>query len=235
MKNGIRLTGLALAATALLSASGFALAQRGSAPGPVRFRLKSPVVMNNGSALPVEYTCDGESASPPLTWSNPPAGTKSYALTMHHIPPGDEAEHVYMVLYNIPASVTALPKNVKDIGTWGAHTMRGLAAGYTPPCSGGGGAKIYTITLYALSVPEVKVEAAKGGLATMQQLREAIRGKVLDSTYLDVTYLRANSGAEPAAGGGMGGGGGMGAAGGGTRGGAPEEGAQRQGMQPGGP
>lgn len=230
MKTGMRQAGIALLSAVLLSATGLALAQRGSAPGPVRFRLKSPVVMNNGSALPVEYTCDGESASPPLTWSNPPAGTQSYALTMHHIPPGDEAEHVYMVLYNIPASVTALPKNVKDIGTWGAHTMRGLGAGYTPPCSGGGGAKIYTITLYALSVPEIKVEAAKGGLATLQQLRDAIRSKVLDSTYLDVTYLRASNGAEQGGAGGMGAaGGGMGA--GGARGAGPEDGAPRQGMQ----
>lgn len=216
-----------LLAAALLAATGLVLAQRGAEPGPPRFRLKSPVVMNNGSALPVKYTCDGESASPPLVWSNPPAGTKSYALTMHHIPPGDEAEHVYMVLYNIPATVMSLPENVKDVGTWGAHTMRGLAAGYTPPCSGGGGAKIYTITLYALSVPEVKVEAAKGGLATMQQVREAIRSKVLDSTYLDVTYLRASE--AGAAGEGMGGGAGMGAGGmgGGAAGGmGPAPGAQ---------
>jgi len=227
MKAGFRTVGVTLVAAALLSAAGLALAQRGSAPGPARFRIKSPVVNNNGGSLPVEYTCDGASASPPLTWSNPPAGTQSYALTMHHIPPDDEAEHVYMVLYNIPANINALPKNVKDIGTWGAHTMRGLGAGYTPPCSGGGGMKIYTVTLYALSVPQIKIDAPNG-LATMQQLREAIRGKVLDSTYLDVTYLRA-SGSESAAGGMGGGAGGMGAGG-------PEGGArQGQGMQAGAP
>jgi Raf kinase inhibitor-like YbhB/YbcL family protein len=225
MNSRIRTLTIALLTTAMLSAAGQALAQRGSAPGPVRFRLKSPVVNNNGGSLPVKYTCDGESVSPPLVWTNPPAGTQSYALTMHHIPPGDEAEHVYMVLFNIPPSVNSLPENVKDIGTWGAHTMRGLAAGYTPPCSGGGGAKIYTVTLYALSVPQLKIDAPNG-LVTMQQLRDAIRGKVLDSTYLDVTYLRANS--TEASSTGMGTGGGAGGTGA-RSGGAPAEGAARQG------
>ena len=178
-----------LLATGLMSLSGMALAQKGSAPGPVRFRLKSPAVPNNGGALPIKYTCDGESISPPFTWNDPPEGTKSFAMTMHHIPPGDEAEHVYIVLYNIPANVRALPENSKDIGTWGQHTMRKKETGYTPPCSGGGGAKIYTATLFALSVPELKIDAPPG-LATREQLLAAMQGKVLASTYLDVTSLR---------------------------------------------
>ncbi len=178
-----------LLATGLMSLSGMSLAQKGSAPGPVRFRLKSSAVPNNGGALPIKYTCDGESISPPFTWNDPPEGTKSFAMTMHHIPPGDEAEHVYIVLYNIPANVRALPENSKDIGTWGQHTMRKKETGYTPPCSGGGGAKIYTATLFALSVPELKIDAPPG-LATREQLLAAMQGKVLASTYLDVTYLR---------------------------------------------
>lgn len=186
----------------LLSLTGAALAQKGAPPGPVRFRLKSPAVPNNGGSLPIKYTCDGESVSPPFTWNEPPAGTKSFAMTMHHIPPGDEAEHVYIVLYNIPADARALPENSKDIGTWGQHTMRKKESGYTPPCSGGGGAKIYTTTLYALSVPEIKIDAPPG-MATKEQLLAAIKGKVLDSTYMDVTYLRGAN-APNASGSGMG-------------------------------
>ena len=173
----------------LLSLTGVTLAQKGAPAGPARFRLKSSAVPNNGGALPIKYTCDGESVSPPFNWINPPEGTKSFAMTMHHIPPGDEAEHVYIVLYNIPADVRALPENSKDIGTWGQHTMRKKESGYTPPCSGGGGAKIYTATLFALSVPEIKIDAPPG-LATREQLLAAIQGKVIASTYLDVTYLR---------------------------------------------
>ena len=242
MKISIRKIRFALLTAGLLSLTGLALAQIGSPPGPVRFRLKSPAVPNNGGALPIKYTCDGESISPPFTWNEPPAGTKSFALTMHHIPPGDEAEHVYIVLYNIPGNVRALPEGSKDIGTWGQHTMRKKESGYTPPCSGGGGAKIYTATLFALSVPEIKIDAPPG-MATREQLLAAIQGKVLASTYLDVTYLRgalAPNAAMGAAGNGAGGTGNpganaMGAAGNGTTGtnsgantSAPQQG---QGMQ----
>jgi len=213
MKPIYRKMQLVLLAAGLLSLTGHAFAQQGSPPGPPRFRLKSPVVRNNGGALPVKYTCDGEQISPPLTWENPPAGTGSYAIIMMHIPPGDEAEHVYMVLYNIPANVDALPEDSRDIGVWGQHSMRGGNTGYTPPCSGGGGMRIYTATIYALNVPEITIDAPPG-LATMAQLKAAIYGKVIDSTYLDVTYQRGSN-APNAAAGGMGGMGGMGGIGGG--------------------
>jgi phosphatidylethanolamine-binding protein (PEBP) family uncharacterized protein len=199
---------LVLLAAGVLSMTGYAFAQQGSPPGPPRFRLKSPVVRNNGSALPVKYTCDGEGISLPLFWENPPDGTRSYAIIMMHIPPDDEAEHVYMVLYNIPADVNALPEGSTDIGVWGQHSMRGKETGYTPPCSGGGGAKIYTATIFALTVPEISIDAP-AGLATRAQLKAAIYGKVIDSTYLDVTYQRGGNAPNAAAGGmgGMGGGG----------------------------
>ena len=32
------------------------------------------------SVIPSLYTCEGKDISPPLAWSNPPAGTKSFAL-----------------------------------------------------------------------------------------------------------------------------------------------------------
>jgi phosphatidylethanolamine-binding protein (PEBP) family uncharacterized protein len=65
------------------------------------FTLSSPAV-TEGGALPAEYTCDGASATLPLTWSGAPAGTRSYAVIMHHVAgPGDT--HWYWVLYDIPA------------------------------------------------------------------------------------------------------------------------------------
>lgn len=195
---------LALLAAVLLSMTALSFAQRGAPPGPPRFRLKSPEVRNNGGVLPARYTCDGEGISPPLYWENVPAGTESYAIIMLHIPPGDEAEHVYMVLYNIPADVYELAEGSTDIGVWGQHSMRGRETGYTPPCSGGGGLRIYTATIYALSVPAITINAPPG-LATMAQLKEAMRGNVIDSTYLDVVIQRGSN-APDAAGGGMGGG-----------------------------
>jgi hypothetical protein len=42
-------------------------------------KLTSPAFAN-GAVIPKEYTADGRDISPPLSWSEVPAGTKSFAL-----------------------------------------------------------------------------------------------------------------------------------------------------------
>ena len=151
------------------------------------FQLRSPEVANGG-ALPREFTGDGASATLPLEWSGAPAGTKSYALIMHHIPgPGDVKW--YWILYGIPADVHSLPKNVQDIGTLGNNSVN-RRAGYAPPHSKGPGAKTYILTLYALSeAPTPSVPAEEVDRAT---LLSAMEGKILASAELKVTYDRTS-------------------------------------------
>jgi Raf kinase inhibitor-like YbhB/YbcL family protein len=36
----------------------------------------------NGQPIPAQFTCDGANQAPPLHWSEPPAGTKSFALVI---------------------------------------------------------------------------------------------------------------------------------------------------------
>src|SRR6476646_8782717 len=64
--------------------------------------------------IPRKYTCDGEDVSPPLAWSGAPAGTKSFALIVDDPdapdPKAPKTTWVHWVLYDIPASVTGLPK-----------------------------------------------------------------------------------------------------------------------------
>lgn len=88
-----------------------------SANAASAFTLTSPNVIDDGT-LPVEYTCDGTGSTLALTWSGAPAGTQNYAVIMHHIA-GPNDVHWYWVLYDIPASVTSLPKNVSGIGVLG--------------------------------------------------------------------------------------------------------------------
>jgi len=151
------------------------------------FALRSSEV-KNGGALPAEYTGDGSGSTLPLEWSGAPAGTKSYALLMHHLDPKGVTKS-YWILYNIPASVTSLPKNVKGIGALGA-SFKGIV-GYEPPHSKGPGAKSYVLTLYALSAaPEVTLPAEK---VTYDVILMAMKGKVLASTDLSVVYDRTGS------------------------------------------
>ena len=143
---------------------------------------------NNGN-FPKLFTCDSSGFSPGLQWSNAPTGTNSYAITMHHFPPSypTEDKHVYFVLYNIPSSVTSLSDNSKSIGSFGINTVDRKNT-YTPPCSQGPGAKVYILTLYALSAaPTISVGSSQ---VTMDVLLAGIRNKILDSTVMTVTYTR---------------------------------------------
>ena len=149
------------------------------------FTLTSPDV-SEGGALPKEFTCDGASATLPLAWSGAPAGTKSFAVIMHHIPgPGDS--HWYWVLYNIPADVTSLEKNTTGIGTLGTNSVNPKLE-YAPPCSKGPGLKVYTYTVYALSAePHFSVPASQ---VSRDVLLDAIKDITLASAVLNVTYTR---------------------------------------------
>jgi phosphatidylethanolamine-binding protein (PEBP) family uncharacterized protein len=149
------------------------------------FTLHSPEV-TDGGPLPREFTGDGASATLPLEWSGAPAGTKSYALIMHHIPgPGDVKW--YWVLYDIPADVHSLPKNAKGVGTLGNNSVNRRRE-YAPPHSKGPGAKTYILTVYALSdAPRLAIPPEQVDRAT---LLAAIKDLTLASAELKVTYDR---------------------------------------------
>lgn len=62
----------------------------GGAVAQEPFSITSPALMNGG-ALPADLKCPrggGDGLSPPLSWTNPPAGTQSFAIIMHHYPRG---------------------------------------------------------------------------------------------------------------------------------------------------
>jgi phosphatidylethanolamine-binding protein (PEBP) family uncharacterized protein len=85
----------------------------GSAQAADPFMLKSSAFEDNGK-LGVKNAgnnkqnpnCVGENVSPPLAWSNPPAGTTSYAILMYDPEGRGGLGVVHWVAYGIPASVT---------------------------------------------------------------------------------------------------------------------------------
>ncbi len=151
------------------------------------FHLTSPVVAEGGE-LPAEFTGDGVGHSPPLAWSGAPAGTKSFAVLMDHIPgPGDVKW--YWTVYQIPAGTTSLPANSTAIGKIGTGFKGRI--GYEPPHSQGPGRKIYTIRLYALSA-EPKVTVPPGAV-NRDVLLAALRDITLASAELNVTCTRSEN------------------------------------------
>ena len=152
------------------------------------FKLTSPVVADNGP-LPKEYNGDGAGATLPLEWKGAPAGTKSFALVMDHLARGPELK-CYWTMWDIPPSVTSLPGNVQGVGKLGATWKRGET--YIAPHSQGGGAKTYTLHVYALSkVPRFNQPPQQ---VTREVLLAAIKDSILDSADLNVIYTPSGDG-----------------------------------------
>ncbi|MEI7556443.1 YbhB/YbcL family Raf kinase inhibitor-like protein [Candidatus Chlorohelix sp.] len=149
------------------------------------FVLQSSEVVEGG-ILSKDYTCDGTSATLPLSWSGVPNGTQEFAVIMHHTPETGDS-HWYWTLYNIPANVNSLERNVRGIGTLGNNSVNKKTE-YSPPCSKGPGMKVYTYTIYALSdSPKLTVPPAQVNRDT---LLEAIKNNTLASATLNVSYSR---------------------------------------------
>ena len=98
----------------------------------------------------------------------------------------DIGNHYYLTVYNIPATIKAMPAAATNIGTLGQN-FQGKKIGYTPPCSQGPGVKIYNIYLYGIS----ENITLKNSEATEKNLLAAINGKVISSSSISVSYERS--------------------------------------------
>ncbi len=146
----------------------------------------SSISIEADSLLPKEYTCDGSSATLPLEWSGAPEETVSFALIMDHEVSATDI-HWYWVLYDIPPSVSNLPKNISNIGSLGTNSVNNQMA-YAPPCSQGLGLKKYRYTVYALS--ENPVFTVSTNKIDREALLNAIEDITLSSASMSVYYSR---------------------------------------------
>jgi phosphatidylethanolamine-binding protein (PEBP) family uncharacterized protein len=150
-----------------------------------RFVLSSPEI-GADSLLPLDYTCDGVSATLPLKWTGAPNKTVYFAVIMHHVASPIDI-HWYWVLYNIPAYINNLPRNVSGTGILGINSVNDKTE-YAPPCSQGPGIKAYTYTIYALSqTPSFSVSPDS---VTREVLLNAIEAITLSSAKMAVYYSR---------------------------------------------
>jgi Raf kinase inhibitor-like YbhB/YbcL family protein len=153
------------------------------------FTLKSSAVKDN-SVLAKKYAgndksnpnCVGDNISPPLAWSNPPEGTKSFALLMYDPEGRLGLGVVHWVAYGIPASVSGFaegevskPSN-KFVG---GKSTRGLPT-YFGPCTPPGDWHHYTFTLIAT---DLEPTALQPGL-TRDELLAALAGHAKGSSGL---------------------------------------------------
>jgi len=169
---------------ALISAAQTIPAAMGTGDGT--FTLTSTAGADGGTML-AEYTCDGASASPALSWSGAPEGTKEYALMMTTIPV-DGSTRRNWVLYGIPGTTTHLGRNTSGVGILGTGS-HGTVMMYDTPCPQGPGAKVYTYTMYALSgSPSLPSDTSH---VTGPVLTDAISSITLAKASFNLSYARA--------------------------------------------
>ncbi len=142
---------------------------------------------DNNKTIPSQFTCDGKDISPALSWSQPPADTKSLALICDD-PDAPGKTWVHWVVYNLPPSTRFLPeaiplgRKIPDGGFQGINDFKKLS--YGGPCPPGGTHR-YFFKVYALD----KILDLEPG-ATKTELEAAMKGHILDGGELMGYYSR---------------------------------------------
>lgn len=139
-------------------------------------------------SVPGEFTCDGKDDSPPLNWTGPPHGTKSFALTVTD-PDAPSGTFTHWVLFNLPASSDKLAQSVPKQGQLSDGSRQGRndfgKTGYAGPCPPPGKPHRYVFRLYAL---DGALELNDG--SSRSQLESAMTGHVLAEGELTARYGR---------------------------------------------
>jgi Raf kinase inhibitor-like YbhB/YbcL family protein len=140
-----------------------------------------------GELIPQQYACTtggGNNISPPLAWTAGPPATQSYAVVLRDL--DYQSGFLHWVIWDIPASVRALPENVGEgfepavpAGAKQAPFLTG-AVGYYGPCSPNS-VNTYEFTVYAL--PSATLSGLDAS-STIQQAATAIESSAFASAKL---------------------------------------------------
>src|SRR5215475_11344269 len=100
------------------------------------FSLVSPA-LQDGAPIPQAYARDGANRSPPLSWSDPPRGTRSFLLIAEDTSSSDGVFR-HWALYDLDPSARGLPEGAGDgsaaIGRQGVNDFgHGRYDGPQPP------------------------------------------------------------------------------------------------------
>lgn len=187
MKTSLTVIGAVTAFWALLS----------STPASAQAFLLQSADLAAGQAIPQSFAfngfgCTGQNTSPALSWSNPPAGTKSFAVMVHDADAlTGGAGFWHWAIVNLPAGSAGL---VRGAGTADGRSLpeaaRQIATDFGTPGWGGpcppAGDKPhrYTFTVYALKVDKLDLPpTATASLSGFMVNANAIGKASFTSTY----------------------------------------------------
>ena len=151
------------------------------------FMLKSSAFAD-GASLPPEFTCDGAGQSPPLEWSDPPGGTKSFALIVDD-PDAPNGPFSHWAAFNIPSAA-------RDLAAGAGNQSEGMMVqgqndfgksgygGASPP--EGHGPHRYRFKHFALNVDRLDVPSS----AKVREVQARAEQHLVARAELTATYKR---------------------------------------------
>jgi len=158
--------------------------------------LSSPAIQDNGTLATKNAcsdkqrtpNCVGENISPPLVWSNPPEGTKSFVLLLFDPEGRAPAGVSHMVVYGIPADVKGFAEGELSKPSdkfVGGKNLMGTGTYFGPGTPPNTDWHHYTFTLVAT---DLDPKALQPGM-TRDELAAALKDHVKGSAGL-VTRFR---------------------------------------------
>jgi Raf kinase inhibitor-like YbhB/YbcL family protein len=149
--------------------------------------LRSEAFLDGGN-IPTKYTCEGDNISPPLTWRDVPAPTRSFALLMDD-PDARFSAFTHWVIFDLGSNTSTLGEGVPAAPQLPENTIQGKNGfgkiGYGGPCPPRG-RHHYRFTLYAL---DDLLRLAPG--SSKKQVLDAMRGHILEQAQLVGLFQRS--------------------------------------------
>jgi hypothetical protein len=148
----------------------------GQKASPFKIELKT-ASFTPGGFIPKQFTCEGPDVSPALAWTDPPQGTRTFAI-IEDDPDAPSGTFVHWLIYDLPANSRGLPEALSGSGQMPGGARQGTndfsKTGYNGPCPPRGAPHRYFIRLYAL---DTQLDLRPG--ATRQELETVMRGHIL--------------------------------------------------------
>jgi Raf kinase inhibitor-like YbhB/YbcL family protein len=122
--------------------------------------------LSPGKAIPANYYgnqfgCTAEGLSPQLEWKNPPADTKSFAITFYDEDAPTGSGFWHYLLFDIPATVRKIDLNALAKGQIPQGSIESITdtgkPGFFGPCPPVGRKHTYIYTVHALKVEKLGV------------------------------------------------------------------------------
>jgi len=162
--------------------------REGFAAAPDVLALQSHAFKDGGS-IPARYTADGEKISPPLLWTDVPAGTAGLALIVEDPDAPSPEPLVHLLIWDLPPHLKVLPEGeLRSPHHEGLDETLGrnsyLQSAWLPPDPPSGhGPHLYVFQLFALDV-RLNFEHTPGRKALVEAMQSHVLAKgVLVGTY----------------------------------------------------